>query len=1289
MSVKRLTDPVYLQFIWNAIETTTKEGSESTFPTILSYIRSKCDMKCTETKLSSELSHAIGDGCIKIEQHVYELVDVYSTFQRGKSDWYCYECHGPGRVVSCPTCFRVFHSDCLPTASESHWACRLPVEDSTIGSNLEPGPGFPPNHPCPVCQRLERVTDSKVTSASDLQKIFSCALDWIRGKVHWRTMQKVGYLYEPQRNDFLVYRQVNTRMIGDKMRADPTKDGYPNRTSLLVELDNLVHNAAVLYGSKNDMSNMARQIRSQMRRAMRESAFCVDCYLRPTSMSSVARLTAPCRVPHRLLWFQHNGWSFRPCKMLYESSEGYEVICFGGRHEREFVSRSRAVDMTFTALELGLRLTPSLKKALDEAEEYKANQSAHDRGVSTFMAFESKPSRRRSHGPDKGNSGRQSPTLCSEKVEMASRKRKAGPKYHSAFGSVDSGSTLSANSTVSEPKRRKSHRSPSFSEKNGIEVSRPAISLNSYGPPVQTRNRDLSADSSHEFTDGDSLSSTSLDSDSDTGVSPSPAATTRPITVALRPTISPTVPSSQSPRTEHAHLVTRISLSQVTTNENTVTEMNKIHSDRSGQSTTSVASMPGSASNTTGLSNPKPSHRVIRIKPLPVRPAQHNDNVSVSSPEHTLDLQQSPLRVVNGMCKSRVKSKKQSTSTSSSASSALSYPSSSGHDTIPAVALSLDGQMSSESVRSSSASRSTLSSKLETRVGRLTKHEKQSGLFHIKRTHVTRTSRPKVRLASDQLDGSKPGLPVDVSKSRRSTSSLSSLGDSDLSSSASSPLSNSRSPSPSSSDLSSSSSTTVSSSSTKLPFSSSTTRHIAPSNPVQTSFGQTICTNSILKRSDPVFSGYETRTQLNKNSRGHLVDHTSTADSLKPLAKVAPTLLSGNSTATVITTTTVTTPTTIGNSSVSNLRCSPPRKTVLKSNRHNRGSAPSGLTRPALDESPYGESDHNLQTPTKTVKKRQPHSNTRSALSSSSSPSTTITGSVPAVAVTTVATSVFQPNNSTGLGMKAVPTTGVWPLTTTSGTRPPSFPGGQTPTMHQHHNSCYNTNSTSSLLTNTGTITGVLSTTTTNNIGPTPPFSCNSSSSSASSCYSSVSPAALSTTSGLGSSVSDPKSVDASPGEVTAAMLGNPYFCCTSNGNNANHSTVGATSSTQLDSSLLKSLEDRIHRIYADRLIALTTERDQACEEVSRQSALIAQLKRDHEAEVKRVKQRTWCQVCLNEAFYHCCLGTAYCSKTCQWQHWEAQHSQTCRRRAEAQMLQEQQQQQTQQSQSAPPVHKR
>lgn len=84
-------------------------------------------------------------------------------------------------------------------------------------------------------------------------------------------------------------------------------------------------------------------------------------------------------------------------------------------------------------------------------------------------------------------------------------------------------------------------------------------------------------------------------------------------------------------------------------------------------------------------------------------------------------------------------------------------------------------------------------------------------------------------------------------------------------------------------------------------------------------------------------------------------------------------------------------------------------------------------------------------------------------------------------------------------------------------------------------------------------------------------------------------------------------------------------------------------------------------------MIALTTERDQAREEVHRRELQLNEIKLFYETEIKRIKQRTWCQVCLNEAFYHCCPGTAYCSEDCQFKHWTVQHNRDCRRRTEVQ----------------------
>lgn len=39
------------------------------------------------------------------------------------------------------------------------------------------------------------------------------------------------------------------------------------------------------------------------------------------------------------------------------------------------------------------------------------------------------------------------------------------------------------------------------------------------------------------------------------------------------------------------------------------------------------------------------------------------------------------------------------------------------------------------------------------------------------------------------------------------------------------------------------------------------------------------------------------------------------------------------------------------------------------------------------------------------------------------------------------------------------------------------------------------------------------------------------------------------------------------------------------------------------------------------------------------------------------------CYNCEEEAMYHCCWNTSYCSIKCQQEHWHAEHKRTCRRK--------------------------
>lgn len=51
-----------------------------------------------------------------------------------------------------------------------------------------------------------------------------------------------------------------------------------------------------------------------------------------------------------------------------------------------------------------------------------------------------------------------------------------------------------------------------------------------------------------------------------------------------------------------------------------------------------------------------------------------------------------------------------------------------------------------------------------------------------------------------------------------------------------------------------------------------------------------------------------------------------------------------------------------------------------------------------------------------------------------------------------------------------------------------------------------------------------------------------------------------------------------------------------------------------------------------------------------------------HRRDLSDAKKKQWCCHCENEAIYHCCWNTAYCSVECQQNHWQI-HRRGCRRR--------------------------
>ncbi|KAH3706116.1 zinc finger MYND domain-containing protein 11-like [Dreissena polymorpha] len=56
-------------------------------------------------------------------------------------------------------------------------------------------------------------------------------------------------------------------------------------------------------------------------------------------------------------------------------------------------------------------------------------------------------------------------------------------------------------------------------------------------------------------------------------------------------------------------------------------------------------------------------------------------------------------------------------------------------------------------------------------------------------------------------------------------------------------------------------------------------------------------------------------------------------------------------------------------------------------------------------------------------------------------------------------------------------------------------------------------------------------------------------------------------------------------------------------------------------------------------------------------------LAQKHKETISATKKKQWCYNCEEEAMYHCCWNTSYCSVNCQQEHWHREHKRVCRRR--------------------------
>ncbi|XP_061110100.1 zinc finger MYND domain-containing protein 11-like isoform X2 [Conger conger] len=101
---------------------------------------------------------------------------------------------------------------------------------------------------------------------------------------------------------------------------------------------------------------------------------------------------------------------------------------------------------------------------------------------------------------------------------------------------------------------------------------------------------------------------------------------------------------------------------------------------------------------------------------------------------------------------------------------------------------------------------------------------------------------------------------------------------------------------------------------------------------------------------------------------------------------------------------------------------------------------------------------------------------------------------------------------------------------------------------------------------------------------------------------------------------------------------------------------------------LRSDMEEEKRAALSKAVSSAQAEMDRKCKAVKEKSKeeLVEEVKKlvtQQKQVVSQTKKKQWCYNCEEEAMYHCCWNTSYCSIKCQQEHWHADHKRTCRRK--------------------------
>ncbi|XP_025416328.1 zinc finger MYND domain-containing protein 11-like isoform X1 [Sipha flava] len=360
MSRRRISCPLAVQQLWDAVKVIRFQRQVPDIDRITKYMTKVHNMSPEE--VGRQLNYCVRDGLLILTKRVgnkgskagvetegYKLPEEKAD--KDSHDWYCFQCHSAGDVISCTSCYRVYHLSCiekedLPENDVKHkFICNIcknclstkevskKIKKSQLNRLLYHTTGrLREKIPIPWSER-KIATTAPSTYVSDRLQFQS----QLKGSDLHFNMKSALKDKDPWRVDLLIFKVIDLQMIEDK--AD--NDDYKNVEEFRADILTFVHNIIIFHGVHSSLADYGRLMLRDCNKDLEEIMRCRYCYKYSIQKNSKFWFCKPCKPPHELVYAKQEDFPYWPAKVLKIENDVYEVRFFGGEHQLGLIDKSQ------------------------------------------------------------------------------------------------------------------------------------------------------------------------------------------------------------------------------------------------------------------------------------------------------------------------------------------------------------------------------------------------------------------------------------------------------------------------------------------------------------------------------------------------------------------------------------------------------------------------------------------------------------------------------------------------------------------------------------------------------------------------------------------------------------------------------------------------------------------------------------------------------------------------------------------------------------------------------------